>query len=88
MARSRDAFAYREPSPAGRQCQGCNAFHKALSGCHLFYELSRRYPRVFRLDSKVKPDGGCLAFEKSTGPYSEKLFMASRIVDAAIREGR
>lgn len=86
MARTRAAFGYVEPAPGKARCDNCNAFHRSLSGCHLFYELTRRYPKVFKLDSKVKPNGYCNAHEY--GPYSERPFLLSRIVDAAIKEGR
>jgi len=90
MARTRDAFGYADPSPRERQCRNCNAFHATKSGCHLFHELSRNYPRVFRLNSAVRPEAGCLAFERATGDYDEKLFAPSRsrIVDAVLKEGR
>jgi hypothetical protein len=80
MARSREAFGYTEPAPKDAQCHACNAFRASLSGCHLFYELTRLMPRLFQITTTVDQHGGCKAFER--GSYSDRLFMLSRIVGA------
>lgn len=62
------------------RCENCNAFDKAKGACALFRELTELWPRVFKLDSSVKPRACCNAFER--GAYSEARFVLSRIMRA------
>jgi hypothetical protein len=60
------------------RCENCNAFDsrdKTNLHCDLYVQLNRIFPRLFKLDVKVKPRGCCNAMEpgkrnpKQFGPY-------------------
>lgn len=60
------------------RCQNCDAFDardKSNLHCDLYVQLNRMFPKLFKLDIKVKPHGCCNAMEpgqrdpKRFGPY-------------------
>jgi hypothetical protein len=60
------------------RCQNCNALDARDAKrihCDLYVQLTRMFPRLFKLDERVKPRGCCNAFApgkrnpKNFGPY-------------------
>jgi len=43
------------------RCENCIHYRPAAQACNLFYELNKRLPGVFRLNTQVHPDGCCNA---------------------------
>lgn len=45
------------------RCENCMSFDKDDSACELFRKLNQQFPKLFKLDSRVKPKACCNAFD-------------------------
>lgn len=46
------------------RCENCDEFKPKISGCNLFYMLTKEHPEIFDLDKDVKPKACCNAFQR------------------------
>jgi len=69
---TRDAFGYQDEPKDGKQCGDCKHFDDK-STCRLFAAVGRALPKLFDLDTGVKADSYCAAFETATTDWKKAL---------------